>query len=258
MKILAAGPWIGEFGHELFSWQCYLRTLSKNYDKVIISSRSGHEILYHDFCNQYIPFDSNLNNCSCVRNYKTKYDSSVFSNISYTDIIKPTSKWSISPTYISYGNYNSTKKYDIVIHARNIKMDNAPNQTDIKYKESRNWSYENWIIIIDYLKKRNLKCCVVGRKESAFSFDGIDNLLNLSLSELADILKNSRLIIGPSSGPMHFASLCNCQQIVWTSSVNVNKYKKNWNPFKTPVTIIIDENWNPKPKKIIDSINEKF
>ena len=34
-KILLAGPWVGEFGWELFCWQGFLRKLSKQYDKVI-------------------------------------------------------------------------------------------------------------------------------------------------------------------------------------------------------------------------------
>ena len=256
MKILAAGPWIGEFGHELFTWQAYLRRLSKDYDKVIISSRPGHELIYKDFCTEFIEFISDENNCSCSRNYNTKYDPSIFSKYEYTDLIKPTSHWNINPLYFKYGNFLKEKQYDIVIHARNIKMQKAPIQTDIQYKESRNWSYENWLIVIDYLKKNKLKCCTIGRKNSAFSFHGIDNLLDLSLSDLADIFKSSKLAIGPSSGPMHFASLCGCPHFVWSSKVNIAKYKIGWNPFKTQVTLLVDESWNPKPQKIIKTISE--
>lgn len=258
MKILAAGPWIGEFGYELFRWQGYLRSLSKEYDKVIISSRPNHDIIYKDFCNEFIPYTSDVSNCSSYRNYKTEYNDSIFSSYEYTDLIKPTSRWSIDPIYIKYGKFSEEKKYDIIIHARNIKMEKAELETDIKYKEKRNWSFKNWEIIINYIKKKNLKCCTIGRTNSAFSFPDVDNLLDIPLFELADILRSSKLIIGPSSGPIHFASLCGCPQLVWTSKVNINKYKTLWNPFNTSVTLIIDEKWNPNPNKIIHSLNEKF
>ncbi len=35
-KLLLAGPWVGEFGWELFCWQGHLRRISKNYNKTIV------------------------------------------------------------------------------------------------------------------------------------------------------------------------------------------------------------------------------
>ena len=35
-KTLIAGPWVGEFGWELFAWHGYVRTLAKQYDRIII------------------------------------------------------------------------------------------------------------------------------------------------------------------------------------------------------------------------------
>ena len=33
MKRLIAGPWVGEFGWELFAWQGYIRALSRHLKK---------------------------------------------------------------------------------------------------------------------------------------------------------------------------------------------------------------------------------
>ena len=51
------GPWVGEFGWELFSWQGYCRAISKKYEKVIVISRPGNNFLYSDFCDIYLPFE---------------------------------------------------------------------------------------------------------------------------------------------------------------------------------------------------------
>ena len=55
-KILVAGPWIGEFGWELFGWQGYIRAISKNYVRTICISRPGHGVLYTDFA-EFVAFD---------------------------------------------------------------------------------------------------------------------------------------------------------------------------------------------------------
>jgi len=39
MKKLIAGPWVGEFGWELFAWQAYVRALSRNFDHTTIISQ---------------------------------------------------------------------------------------------------------------------------------------------------------------------------------------------------------------------------
>ena len=44
-NILLAGPWVGEFGWELFCWQAHIRWLSKQFDKTIVISRKGHKFL---------------------------------------------------------------------------------------------------------------------------------------------------------------------------------------------------------------------
>ena len=49
MSTLFAGPFIGEFGMELFTWQGHIRELSKKFDKTIVSSRPMYKFLYKDF-----------------------------------------------------------------------------------------------------------------------------------------------------------------------------------------------------------------
>ena len=55
-KTLVAGPWLGEFGWELFGWQGYLRALSKKFDRTIIVAKGNTDFLYRDFADTYLKF----------------------------------------------------------------------------------------------------------------------------------------------------------------------------------------------------------
>ena len=53
-KHLLAGPWVGEFGWELFVWQAYIRSLSEIYDETYVICRKSSEPLYKDFTDKFI------------------------------------------------------------------------------------------------------------------------------------------------------------------------------------------------------------
>ena len=55
-KILLAGPWVGEFGWELFCWHAYVRALSEHYDETICVSTPHSEFMYKDFCDKFVDF----------------------------------------------------------------------------------------------------------------------------------------------------------------------------------------------------------
>src|SRR3972149_6875834 len=48
------GPWIGEFGWELMTWQAWCRKESKKYDKAYVCSFPDMKPLYEDFAH-FIP-----------------------------------------------------------------------------------------------------------------------------------------------------------------------------------------------------------
>ena len=48
------GPWYGEFGWELLTWQAFCRKKAKEFDHVYVSSFPGMEALYKDFA-RFIP-----------------------------------------------------------------------------------------------------------------------------------------------------------------------------------------------------------
>jgi len=251
-KILLAGPWVGEFGWELFCWQGFIRRLSKDFDKTIVIGRPDNGILYEDFCDEYIEFDpksfkTDAWNCHGAENPKhlitsiphTKYISGIF------EIGKRYSQQGVNDIYGNWGKQDYHKYfvdtdhegYDIIFHCRNKSTGSE-----------RNWSKTQWEKLMNILPDDLLIACI--GNDEAYHLDGADDLRGINLTELVGIMNNSDLIVGQSSGPIHLASLCGLKHLVWSTEFNRVRYERDWNPFGTECIFYSKGGWNPEPKEI--------
>lgn len=248
LKIFA-GPWVGEFGHELFAWQGILRTIAHNekYKKFIVCGRKGHDYLYRDFATGYVDYDPPSKETSMWTCEKWFWDY----NGKYDVIVKPDNYFGYDQDFIRYGE-RGDHQYDIVIHARS---------TDKCETSYRNWNRNCWNAFRRNFP--NAKIVSIGTKADALGIDGTDDERDIPLSRLADLLKNSSVLVGPSSGPIHFGSLCGIPHVTWspeeTMSITSNKerYEQGWNPLKTPVTFL-EGSWNPDVKDVVGAVRKYY
>lgn len=260
-----AGPWTGEFGWELFCWQGVIRRLVKdsNFDDVVIISRPGHEVLYEDFSNKFIEHGGGIKETDMLF-AKDAEEIDPESEINEY-LCDPDYKW-INPRpfsyqllkgqqFVQYGNDRSDIEYDIVIHARDT------NKINTSY---RNWSRGNWLRVIEYLLKHEYRIACIGSKHAAMGFEGVADYRGLPLKVVCDVLRNSGTIVGPSSGPMHLATLCKTPQVVWTddkyqnsiNGTNRKRYEMLWNPFDVKTVVLDHCNWQPEPVEVIRAIEQ--
>ena len=268
-KILLAGPWVGELGYELFCWQAYVRKLSRQFEKTIVIGRPGHKYLYEDFCQEYIEFDP--------RSFKTRrhrcfeFDPEIDIGKEQTEISLCGADEIIKNTYHTFhlaGNFDvgyieggkekhkdaflyeqefykydfkDGKSFDVIFHCRNKSTGS-----------NRNWDINNWEMLYQSLPKTlNIAC--IGNKEATY-INGTTDLRGIEIKKLVGVLNNSKLIVGPSSGPMHLASLCGMTHLVWSVEYNRKRYEKDWNPFKTKTIFYSEGGWNPDPSKLANFI----
>jgi len=248
MSKLIAGPFVGEFGWELFCWQGRLRHKAKRFDKVICAGRPGRGFLYADFA-QYVPIEINGSQTDCVRCQDWTYNDEINHLIEDGDVwIKPqtylTDYRTSDPVpddfklqeFVKYGQAkNVDKKYDVVIHAR---------WTDKHSTGVRNWSRENWQQFVNSVTNAGHTVAAIGSPNASIAPDGVADLRGMG-SEEVDIIAAADVTVGGSSGPMHLASLCGCPQVVWGSPDNKRRYEVDWNPFKTEVRFIGEHGWHP-------------
>lgn len=255
MQTLHAGPWVGEFGWELFGWQGVVRTYSKWFDLVSVYGPESSRYLYSDFADEYhavelIDGDANM---------WMRTESVDFKLPSHN----PGDAWLLpqqltlipnapGQTFIKYGKKIDGFGYDILIHARSLT----------KYgSDVGNYPEELWPKIIEAFPDKKIAC--IGTTSGAYLVPDTKDMRSLPLEALCTLMASSTVVIGPSSGPMHLAMLCDVPVVVWSGYARSGlRYKRLWNPFNVQAEIIMPfgdpwskkEPWHPKPETIIESV----
>ena len=266
MKKLIAGPWVGEFGWELFAWQGYIRALSRHFDETTVISRELSEPLYKDFSSNFIAhapegtivdsffmhgvdFSKDIKKVIIENNISLDSDTTLFvprriGVPPFTHFTQPVifGNYVIKPEYKIYGKESSDVDIDYVFHIRNRQS----------VRPEDNWSIDNWKRLADLLDTDKIAC--IGTISESGWIDGTTDARDLELQKLFDLLYNTKCVFGPSSGPMHLASLCNTPHVVWSIENNKTRYEENWNPHNTDVCFFSDYNWHPQP----EFVHQKF
>jgi hypothetical protein len=260
MKQLVAGPVFSEFGWELLAWQGLVRKMAVGYDKVIICAREGHEPLYKDFATTFIPHQiAGLKDCWSVTNVDLSAVKSVknYCRSLQGDWIQPTGFVEIkAQKFIKYGSRERGKRlgynFDIVCHARK----------PIGKRPSHSWNPWRWNELVQRLDARGLRVAAIGTE--AYLPEGAVDMRAAPLTDVMDAMAAATMVVGPSSGPMHLASLCGAPHLVWTDqqyysaiqATNRERYERVWNPLNTPCRVLDQDSWQPSVDAIYTAIEE--
>jgi hypothetical protein len=236
------GPWAGEFGWELMTWQAWCRAQAHKYKKVYVCSYPDMEFLYRDFAN-FIPHNypkrglswENLSHIEKVTGYEIPGD--------VTKQILPYKRYRVpDQEFVQFGGPHypaQTIKY--FIHARGIK------------KGGKNWPLDRWQKLVSLFPPNSVAS--VGSPVD-HHIEGSVNLKGIPLEELCYYFAGAKMVIGQSSGVMHLATLCKAPIVVWGDARTYfgekldQRYRVTWNPFNSPVQFIYDDDWNPDPEVI--------
>ena len=265
-KTLIAGPWVGEFGWELFAWQAYIRALSENFDRTVCLAREASRFLYEDFADEFISYDTTDGAADSffMHNHviDKRYLGDIFKRFSggtitwvppkrigmpphtHYDEKQPFGILQVKPKYIKFGA-PAEKKDHIIFHARSRDL-----------REEDNWSSDSWKKLASFFVKDGREVYSIGTLEQSLHVEGTIDLRGAPLKETTRLLAEAGAALGPSSGPMHLASLCGCPHVVWSINSNFERYTKNWNPHQTSVLFLDEYEWNPAPKYVYSKYKE--
>lgn len=78
-----------------------------------------------------------------------------------------------------------------------------------------------------------------------------------SLYNTIKFMREARLVVGASSGPMHLAQACEAPIAVWSGNAGKDepRYKEVWNHFGSP-TKFVAPTWQPTAKEILNAIED--
>lgn len=237
-KIAFAGPWIGEFGWEIMTWVPYLRKLSREYDKMYISTFPGMEALYTGFhCEVEFRPHSHPGRTD---DWEGRLPSVSLDMGLRTMPIVPIKEYRIDGEYVRYGS-PVVKDVGVLFHARGIEKG-----------AKKNWPRVKW----EKLAEQFPGAISVGSAGDQHVTGS--GMVNPELDRLMDTIASAAVVIGGSSGVMHLALMCGTPIVTWGDCNNFgdtlkNRYMETWNPFGTPVTWVGDT-WDPEPEEVMEAI----
>ena len=266
-KTLVAGPWVGEFGWELFAWQGYIRALASSYSETIIICRPTSSPFYEDFATHIIPhvptggpsdqwfrngYNLQTNVKKIFREHATLLSGRQMDllvpmrigipNDGRTHYSEAVSVGGINviPKYIQFGTC-ADKKYDYVLHARSRAI-----------RRDDNWDIAKWEKLGSLLSQGGKTICSIGMPDEALHVPGTIDLRGIDTTQLIEIMASADSAWGPSSGAMHLASLCSTPHVVWSQQSNRRRYTDSWNPLGTPVLFLDKYKWHPEPEYVYE------
>ena len=276
MKTLICGPYVGEFGWELFFWSGYCRALSRHFEKTIVITRPGHEYLYSDFAvvDHYSPPSIGTSDCqnnsavsiNDMKNIVAPYETpdafwlAPFANVHgnyqphwVQPLHIPAINGAIVPEYRERLESIEENRKLILIHARNRQTirpeDNPP--------------LEMFDGLSRKLQDQGYEVASIGLSVDSHYIEGTADERNISLEQLAHLMNGAICTLGTTSGPLHFASLTGCPVITWQSDIDKMWYRFSisWNPLDSKLVYIntIDEDGvhiHPEAKILMWSIDQ--
>lgn len=252
-ETLFAGPWIGEFGWELMNWQGFVRKLAHSYRKTIVCCPAGHEALYADFAAEIHPHRlQGTAECNELRDIQNPDELKRIRELVPPDCdhLKPLGYQPFSrQEFIRFGVRSSATTVDVLFHPRGRG-----------FGADRNWNSERWQTLLNLLRSKGYALGCIGLRAATLSLKGdFLDLRDQPLSKTLDVVASAQVVLGPSSGPMHLASLCGTPHVVWTDRrsyargrTNRDKYETWWNPLGTRVEVIDSYGFDPPPEAVFE------
>lgn len=258
---LFIGPWIGEFGVELLRWQSIARTVaqSRKWAEIIVATHPDRFSLYDDFATKFVPYMPQTIHtvgfgCKGHRSeeihhrYIEEKQGDVWLNPQIEAETEshyyPISGCSSTYRNFATGSPAAKKRYDLLIHAR---------ATGKAGQQFKNWSNIKFNAVVEGLP-RSWSIASIGAVTGAHKIKGTDDLRGISLKELASYSGAAKLVVGPSSGAIHYAMHCGAPVVTWIGAEDRYNYFPVWNPFEVPVCCLAG--WQPEPEVVAYKIVE--
>jgi hypothetical protein len=258
-RVLVAGPYVGEFGHELMDWQPWVRAQVPRYQQVHVITYPGRDYLYPG-CRVH-PHEVKLETAgykhgkfspaqlTAMAHQKAAelglkdYDLMTALNI----CTRIHQRYFLPAKYELLGQPPSADALqDIAFHFRQVKKE-GPDQT-------RNYPSEHCDRVAAFCRAQNLKFFCIGHPRYAYCPPGVEDRRSEDLATSVAAIRSARLLAGELSGPMHLAQLSGTAILIWAPGQWRLDNCERWNIFKVPTYIVTNEVRHPEPEDVGQNI----
>lgn len=260
-RILVAGPYVGEFGHELMDWQPWVRAQVGRYAEVHVITYPGRDYLYpgcrvhyHGVAletagykhGRFTPAQlETMARAKAAELGLEKYDVMTALNVctSYHQRFLLPAKFELLGQPPAAGQMR-----DVAFHFRQVKKE-GPDQT-------RNYPLEMCDRVVAFCRERNLSFFCVGHPKYAYCPAGVEDRRSENLAASVSAICSARLLAGELSGPMHLAQLSGTAILIWADGQWRLDNCERWNFFRVPTYVVANDTHRPDPERVGTKIVE--
>jgi hypothetical protein len=258
--VLVAGPFVGEFGHELMEWQAWVRAQVPRHREVHVITYPGREALYpgchvhaHDIplekagyrFGRYEPGELKaMARAKAEELGLQNYDILAAQHLctrQHQRFVLP-AKFELLRTPPLGGTYR-----DIAFHFRWVKKE-GPDQT-------RNYPTELCERVAALCREQGHSICCIGHPRYSYCPPGVEDLRTEDLAQSLAAISSARLLAGELSGPMHLAQLCGVPILIWADGQWRIATCRHWNIFDVPMFVVANDTHRPEPERVATAID---
>jgi|ERR1039458_7800011 hypothetical protein len=262
-RILVAGPYVGEFGHELMDWQPWVRAQIARHDEVHVITYPGRDYLYPGCKVHYhdVPLEkagyqhgrlsprqlAGMAHRKAAELGLKGYDVMTAVNIctSYHRRLCLPAKFEL------LGQPPRPEEIrDLAFHFRYVEKEGPDH--------ARNYPVVLCDRLVEFCRQQNLSFFCVGHPRYSYCPPGVEDRRSEDLAASVAAIRSARLAAGELSGPMHLAQLCGVPILIWADGQWRVDGCIGWNVFRVPIYIVANDTFKPEPVRVGEKILDAF
>jgi hypothetical protein len=259
--VLIAGPYAGEFGHEIMDFQGYVRRFKRKFPIIHVLTYPGREALYrgcivhsHDYDLKSAGYFYGKASNGELRDRARQFaHAQGIKDYALFGPMHLRTRWHRRLLFQQHHEMLTplapvSPSQKILFHFRNIQKIGPDN--------SRNLRPELAGSLCELCQKNGLTVACIGHPDYALCPSGCEDLRAQELEKTLSALASSRLVVGELSGPMHLAIYAAKPVVVWAPGKHRIEYALKRNPFKVAISVVRDDTTNPAPQEILCKIRD--
>jgi hypothetical protein len=258
-RVLVAGPYVGEFGHELMDWQPWVRAQIARYDEVHVITYPGRDYLYpgcrvhyHDVALETAGYKHGrfrpAELAAMARKKAAELGLNNYDLMTALHVCTTYHQRFVLPArYELLGESPAPQQIrDVAFHFRQVNKV-GPDQT-------RNYPLEYCDRVVEFCRARGLSYFCIGHPRYSYCPAGVEDRRTEDLAASVAAIRSARLLAGELSGPMHLAQLSGTPILIWAPGQWRLDNCERWNVFRVPTYIVTNEVCNPEPELVGEKI----
>lgn len=254
-RVLVAGPYVGEFGHELMDWQPWVRAQIGRYEQVHVITYPGRDYLYpgcqvhhHDIPLEKAGYKHGRFTPAQLEAMAHKKAAELglknYDLMTALNICTSRHQRHLLPAKFELlGEPPAPENVrDIAFHFRQVKKE-GPDQT-------RNYPLELCDRVVEFCRAQKLNFFCIGHPRYSYCPAGVEDRRTEDLAASVAAIRSARLVAGELSGPMHLAQLAGTPILIWAPGQWRLDNCERWNIFQVPTYIVTNDIKHPEPERV--------